>query len=442
MREASRSPRVSATQASSTACSNSLKVPEAWRRRIRRGVARGRGLDAIFNRLSQGALAQPGVLAAMESADHAGAKALVEDLLAIAGIDAVGGRSAGEIADRFLEQAALRSGEPIEAEKRAVLEAFLAISGDPDEAAIKLRRLADSAGLDLGSALDAFERRNGFIAARGVAIDETRFSAAFVRDFEYYTGFVFEAHDPGLPGAKTALSGGRYDGLARRLGAAEDIPAVGAAITLDRLANGGRPLMASAFGNGAEGPFVLAKSLPRERLQEAAAAFFAGAGLELVQGRGARDYRGAVAGLAGVEVAYVSSAEIVGQLAAGAAHFGVAGEDLVREKVADVEARLELLSPLGFGHANVVVAAPQAWIDVRTMADLDDVASAYRAKRGERMRVATKYVNLTRRFFAEHGVADYRIVESLGATEGAPASGAAELIVDITTTGATLPPMR
>ena len=120
----------------------------------------------------------------------------------------------------------------------------------------------------------------------------------------------------------------------------------------------------------------------------------------------------------GVEVAYVSSAEIVGQLAAGAAHFGVAGEDLLREKVADVEARLELLSPLGFGHANVVVAAPKAWIDVRTMADLDDVAQAFRAKRGERMRVATKYVNLTRRFFAEHGVADYRIVESLGATEG------------------------
>jgi ATP phosphoribosyltransferase len=195
--------------------------------------------------------------------------------------------------------------------------------------------------------------------------------------------------------------------------------------------------MASAFGDGVEGPFVLAVP-SKGRLQEAAAAFFAAAGLELVQGRGARDYRGAVAGLPGVEVAFVSSAEIVSQLAAGAAHFGVAGEDLVREKVPDVEAWLELLSPLGFGHANVVVATPRAWIDVRTMADLDDVASAYRAKRGERMRVATKYVNLTRRFFAEHGVADYRIVESLGATEGAPASGAAELIVDITTTGATL----
>src|SRR5579872_5763636 len=195
--------------------------------------------------------------------------------------------------------------------------------------------------------------------------------------------------------------------------------------------------MAAQKGNGAEGPFVLAVP-SKGRLQEAAHAFFARAGLELVQGRGARDYRGAIAGLPGVEVVYVSSAEIVGQLAAGQAHFGVAGEDLLREKAPNVGARFELLSPLGFGHANVVVATPKAWIDVRTMADLDDVAQAFRARRGERMRVATKYVNLTRRFFAEHGVADYRIVESLGATEGAPASGAAELIVDITTTGATL----
>ncbi len=225
-------------RACSTGCSNSLKIPAPWRRRLRRGVARGRGLDAIFSRPSQGALAQAGVLAALESADHAGAKALVEDLLAIAGIEAVGGRSAGEIADRFLEQASLRSGEPIEPEKREVLEAFLAISGDPDQAAIALRRLAGDAGLDLGAALDAFEMRNGFIAARGAPIADIRFSAAFVRDFDYYTGFVFEAHDPAAAGAKTALAGGRYDGLARRLGAAEDIPAVGAAITLDRLANG------------------------------------------------------------------------------------------------------------------------------------------------------------------------------------------------------------
>ncbi len=186
-----------------------------------------------------------------------------------------------------------------------------------------------------------------------------------------------------------------------------------------------------------EAPFVLAVP-SKGRLQENASAFFARAGLELTQGRGARDYRGAVAGLPGVEVAFLSASEIVGQLAAGAAHFGVTGEDLVRETVLDADARLELIAPLGFGKADVDVAAPQAWIDVRTMADLEDVASAYRARRGERMRVATKYVNLTRRYFAEAGVGDYRIVESLGATEGAPAAGAAELIVDITTTGATL----
>jgi ATP phosphoribosyltransferase len=195
--------------------------------------------------------------------------------------------------------------------------------------------------------------------------------------------------------------------------------------------------MTAEAGNAAEGPLVLAVP-SKGRLQENAAAFFARAGLELVQGRGARDYRGAIADLPGVEIAYLSASEIVGQLAVGAAHFGVTGEDLVREKVADADERLALLTPLGFGRANVVVAAPQAWIDVRTMADLEDVAAAYRTRRGERMRVATKYVNLTRRFFAEHGVADYRIVESLGATEGAPAAGAAELIVDITTTGATL----
>lgn len=186
-----------------------------------------------------------------------------------------------------------------------------------------------------------------------------------------------------------------------------------------------------------EPPFVLAVP-SKGRLQENTNAFFAWAGLELVQGRGARDYRGTLASLPGVEVAYLSASEIVSQVAAGGAHFGVTGEDLVREEVPDADARLELLAPLGFGHANVVVATPQAWIDVRSMADLEDVASTYRAKHGERMRVATKYVNLTRSFFAKHGVADYRIVESLGATEGAAAAGSAELIVDIATTGATL----
>ncbi len=184
-------------------------------------------------------------------------------------------------------------------------------------------------------------------------------------------------------------------------------------------------------------PLVLAVP-SKGRLQENAAAFFARAGLDIAQGRGARDYRGRLAGLDNVEIAFLSAADIVAQLASGNAHLGVTGEDLIRETLADAESKVELLAPLGFGQAHVVVAVPRAWIDVKTMADLEDVAAAFRARRGERMRVATKYVHLTRRFFAGRHVSDYRIVESLGATEGAPAAGQAELIVDITTTGATL----
>lgn len=175
------------------------------------------------------------------------------------------------------------------------------------------------------------------------------------------------------------------------------------------------------------------------RLQENAARFFSRAGLNLVQQRGARDYRGMLKELPDVEVAFLSASEIAQQLASGNAHLGVTGEDLVRENLTNADEKVELLTPLGFGHANVVVAVPKAWIDVRTTVDLEDAAAAFRTRRnGQRMRVATKYVNLTRRFFAEKGVADYKIVESLGATEGAPAAGQAELIVDITTTGATL----
>jgi ATP phosphoribosyltransferase len=184
-------------------------------------------------------------------------------------------------------------------------------------------------------------------------------------------------------------------------------------------------------------PLVLAVPA-KGRLQENAETFFARAGLTLIKPRGARDYRGAIAGLDGVEVAYLSASEITGQLAAGSVHLGVTGEDLVREMIPDADARVVLIEGLGFGYANVVVAVPQAWIDVRTMADLDDVATAFRHRHDRKMRVATKYINLTRGFFSQHGIIDYRIVESSGATEGAPAAGTAELIVDITTSGATL----
>jgi ATP phosphoribosyltransferase len=185
------------------------------------------------------------------------------------------------------------------------------------------------------------------------------------------------------------------------------------------------------------GPLVVAVPA-KGRLQENAEAFFLRAGLPLIKPRGARDYRGAVTGLDDVEVAYLSASEITTQLAAGAVHLGVTGEDLVREMIPDADKRVVLIEGLGFGFANVVVAVPQAWIDVRTMADVDDVATAFRHHHDRRMRVATKYINLTRDFFSSHGVIDYRIVESSGATEGAPAAGTAEMIVDITTSGATL----
>ncbi|MGC1828075.1 MAG: ATP phosphoribosyltransferase, partial [Pseudolabrys sp.] len=184
-------------------------------------------------------------------------------------------------------------------------------------------------------------------------------------------------------------------------------------------------------------PLVLAVPA-KGRLQENAEAFFARAGLTLIKPRGARDYRGAVSGLDGVEVAYLSASEITSQLAAGAVHLGVTGEDLVREMIPDANKRVVLIEGLGFGFANVVVAVPQAWIDVRTMSDIDDVTTSFRQHHDRKMRVATKYVNLTRDFFSSCGIVDYRIVESSGATEGAPAAGTAEMIVDITTTGTTL----
>lgn len=184
-------------------------------------------------------------------------------------------------------------------------------------------------------------------------------------------------------------------------------------------------------------PLVIAVPA-KGRLQEHTEAFFARAGLPLIKPRGARDYRGAIADMPGVEVAYLSAGEIASALAQGAIHMGVTGEDLLREQIPDMDKRVVMVEGLGFGFANVVVAVPQAWIDVRGMADLDDVATAFRLRHDRKMRVATKYVNLTRDFFSAHGIVDYRIVESSGATEGAPAAGSAELIVDITTTGTTL----
>ncbi len=174
------------------------------------------------------------------------------------------------------------------------------------------------------------------------------------------------------------------------------------------------------------------------RLQEQVNAYFADAGAVLKQTAGARGYRATLSGFADIEVMLLSASEIASSLIAGDLHLGVTGEDLLREQAPELAGRIHLIKPLGFGFANVVVAVPQYWIDVSTMADLDDVCAAFAHRHRRRLRIATKYVQLTRAFFAHMGISDYRIVESAGATEGAPAAGTAEAIVDITTTGATL----
>lgn len=174
------------------------------------------------------------------------------------------------------------------------------------------------------------------------------------------------------------------------------------------------------------------------RLMEATAELFARAGHAIDRTGSDRGYRGTLAGLPAISVAFLSASEIAAHLRDGKIDAGVTGEDLLRDTIAPPSDVLDGALRLGFGPARVVVAVPECWLDVASMADLDDVAEQFYRSHGRRLRVATKYANLTRRFFAEKGVTGYRIVESTGATEGAPAAGTAELIVDITTTGSTL----
>jgi ATP phosphoribosyltransferase regulatory subunit len=213
-----------------------LDLPPQWRRRIARGHSQGKSLDSILSPGLNGT-DHSGVLGVLEGADKQGARALVEDLLSIAGVAPAGGRSPAEIADRFLEQAALKAGSGFSAEKRAVIEQFLGLEGDPDDASAQLRALAAGANLDLSAILDSFDKRLGFIAAQGLDAARLHFAARFTGNLDYYTGFVFEAHEQGA--AEPAIGGGRYDLLPQALGAEKPIAAVGAAIWIGRLSRAG-----------------------------------------------------------------------------------------------------------------------------------------------------------------------------------------------------------
>jgi ATP phosphoribosyltransferase regulatory subunit len=221
-----------------------LDLAPAWKRRLVKDFNRKTNLAQDLDRLMLGGNnARPeyqGVLAALAGSDPKGAHALVTDLLSIAGINAVGGRSVGEIADRFLEQSALGVSTKLPRDVRGLIERFLSIGGDPDEAAAELRKLAADANMAeaMTPSLDLFESRNGFLAARDIDPKRVRFSTGFGRGLDYYTGFVFELTDPSRTG-DPLVAGGRYDGLLTRLGATEPIAAVGLAVWIERLATYG-----------------------------------------------------------------------------------------------------------------------------------------------------------------------------------------------------------
>ena len=174
------------------------------------------------------------------------------------------------------------------------------------------------------------------------------------------------------------------------------------------------------------------------RLREDTFGWFGARGVSMRQSGDAREYAGAVDGIAGVELVLLSAGEIPREMAAGRVHLGVTGSDMVQDRLAAWHAAVVPLAPLGFGHADLVIAVPAAWIDVETVDDLDAAAAAFRATHGHRLRIATKYHRLVREYLTAQGVADYALVDSQGATEGTVKNLTAEAIADITTTGATL----
>ena len=174
------------------------------------------------------------------------------------------------------------------------------------------------------------------------------------------------------------------------------------------------------------------------RLMEQTFAWFAARGIQLSRSGSDREYAGAVEGIDGVSLVLLSAGEIPRELAAGRLHLGVTGTDLIHEKLARWVQQVAPLAEMGFGHADLVLAVPQFWVDVDGLEDLDAAAAAFRAVHGQRLRIATKYHRLVRTFLTEHGVADYALVDSQGATEGTVINETAEAIADITSTGDTL----
>ena len=174
------------------------------------------------------------------------------------------------------------------------------------------------------------------------------------------------------------------------------------------------------------------------RLMQETFAWFSARGVHLSKSGSDREYVGRVDGVAGVELVLLSAGEIPRELAAGRLDMGVTGTDLVHEKLANWTDVVAPMAEMGFGFADLIIAVPACWRDVTCLHDLDAVAARFRAQHGFRLRIATKYHRLVRQFMTAQGVADYQLVDSQGATEGAVKNVTAEAIADITSTGATI----
>jgi ATP phosphoribosyltransferase regulatory subunit len=219
---------------------DALKLAPVWRRRLIKDFNRKVSVAQDLERLTlQTKGARPdyqGVLSALAGSDRKAALAMVADLMSIAGATNVGGRSTAEIADRFLEQSTLAASLP--GETAVLIERFLAISGEPDVALAKLREFVADTKIDISRAIDQFESRIGFMAARDLDTRAMRFATAFGRGVDYYTGFEFELQAKNN-GAEPLVAGGRYDGLMTRLGSRQPIPAVGFSVWIETLALAG-----------------------------------------------------------------------------------------------------------------------------------------------------------------------------------------------------------
>ena len=216
---------------------DALGLYPVWRRRLvkdfNRRINLTQDIEQLTLKTAPGRNEYEGVLAALAGSDRKAALALVTDLMSIAGATNVGGRTVAEIADRFLEQSTLKGGQ-LPRDALTIIKRFLAIAGDPDASAAKLRALTTDAKLNITAAIDEFESRVGFMAARGVDVRNTRFSTSFGRGLDYYTGFEFELHNRGN-GVEPLVAGGRYDGLMTQLGSTTPIPAVGFSVWVETL---------------------------------------------------------------------------------------------------------------------------------------------------------------------------------------------------------------